>query len=81
MRREAVRALGEMRNPETVKALAIALEDGDVAIQHGAMAALENTTGKYYGTDVNAWRAFAQGQEVQPKERSIADRLHEFIYR
>ncbi len=81
VRREAVRALGAMNDAGTVKALAIALEDTDVAIQHRAMAELESTTGRYYGDDVNAWRAFAQGQNVTPKDRSIADRVHDLIYR
>jgi hypothetical protein len=86
VRQEAVRALERMDgSPEIeqlrVQALAIALEDSNVAIQHQAMASLESTTGKYFGPDVNAWRAFAQGQSVTPKDRSIAERVHEFIYR
>lgn len=81
VRQEAVRALEAMNDPSTVPALAIALEDRNVAIQHQAMVSLESTTGKYFGTDVNAWRAFAQGQNVTPKDRSIAERVHELIYR
>ena len=63
-----------------VPVLALALEDSNVAIQNRAMASLENTTGRYYGADVNAWRAFAQGQEVAPKSHSVAERVHEYIY-
>ncbi len=81
VRREAVLALSAMNDASTVKALAIALEDADVAIQHRAMAELESTTGRYYGDDVNAWRSFAQGQDVAPKDRSITDRVHDLIYR
>jgi HEAT repeat protein len=81
VRQEAVRALGSIADPGAVQALAIALEDNNVAIQHQAMISLESTTGKYFGKDVNAWRAFAQGQNVTPQDRSIAERVHEFIYR
>jgi HEAT repeat protein len=81
VRLAATRALGEIKDEGAVRALGIALEDSNVAMQHQAMVSLENSTGKYFGTDVNAWRAFAQGQEVTPQHRSIADRVHEFIYR
>jgi HEAT repeat protein len=81
VRGEAVKALAQVRDDGTVKALAIALEDKEVTIQKGAMVALESTTGKYYGNDVNAWRAAALGQEVKPQERSISERVHEYIYR
>jgi HEAT repeat protein len=81
VRLRAVRALGNVKDGSAVKALAIALQDNNVAIQNRAMASLESITGRYYGTDVNAWLAFAQGQEVPPKDRSVADRVHDFIYR
>jgi hypothetical protein len=83
VRMAAVRALGDIKDTQTnpVPALAVALEDSNVAIQNRAIASLENITGRYYGADVNAWRAYAQGQELPPKDRSVADRVHEFIYR
>jgi hypothetical protein len=81
VRLAAVTALGDVKDPNPVPALAIALEDNNVAIQHRAMLSLENVTGRYYGVDVNAWRGFAQGQDVTPKDRSVAERVHEYIYR
>jgi len=81
VRLAAVRALGEIGDAKAVPGLAVALEDTNVAVQHRAMTSLEGVTGRYYGKDVNAWRAFAQGQDVPPKTHSIAERVHEYIYR
>jgi HEAT repeat protein len=80
VRLAAIQGLGESGNAAAVPVLASALEDGNVAVQHRAMVSLEQVTGRYYGRDVNAWRSFAQGQDVKEAEpRSIAERLRELF--
>lgn len=79
VRLAAISALGDLKDQSIIPMLAIALEDNDVAIQNRAMVSLENLTGRYYGKDVNAWRAFAGGQEIPEKERSLAERLKRYF--
>lgn len=61
VRLAATEALGKIRSPETVKALAPALEDRDPAMQYVGVQSMKAVTGKDYGPDVQAWRQVAAG--------------------
>lgn len=71
VRMAAIRALGELKEPASVSALAVALEDPDPAMQHRAVQSLELVTGKDLGNDAVAWRTHLHGGTPQPKETSL----------
>jgi HEAT repeat protein len=72
----AAEALGKIKSPEAVKALAIALDDRDPAMQYVGVQSLKSITGKDYGPDVQVWRQVAAGGAL-PAEPvpSIAERI------
>jgi HEAT repeat protein len=57
---EAVRALGNFRDPLAVQALGSVLDDHDPAVQYLAMQALEKATGKEFGADVRRWKDYTE---------------------
>lgn len=80
VRHAAIRSLRDIKadaaNPyAVVGALTIALEDKDPATRAVTLAALENVTGRYYGTDADAWRRFAKGEDVPQQQRSLAQQF------
>jgi HEAT repeat protein len=77
VRHAAIRGLQNIQansaNPyAVVGALIVALDDKDPATRGLTLAALENVTGRYYGSDANAWRRFAKGENVPQQQRSLA---------
>jgi HEAT repeat protein len=74
----AARGLGELKDPGAVDALAIALDDTNPALQYRAVKSLEQSTGRNYGNDVEAWRQFAKGQTPQPRSPPLLARLRPF---
>jgi HEAT repeat protein len=73
IRLAATKALGKFRDPSVVRPLSIALEDPDPALQHRAVAALRNISGRDFGTDLAAWRQFARGDVIEmQQEESLA---------
>lgn len=76
VRLAATRALASYRDPAAVRAMAIALEDRDPALQFRAVQSLRQMTGLDYGNDVGRWLEFAQkGQLPAKRPLSIAERL------
>ena len=73
VRLQALRMLGELGDDRAVPVLAKALEDPDPAVQHRAVAALKEVSGRDLGNDVNAWRAWAADPEGSAAEWSIAE--------
>jgi HEAT repeat protein len=71
----AAEALGKIKSPEAVKALAVALDDRDPALQYVGVESLKSITGKDYGPDVQAWRQVAAGTPPATPEVSVAERL------
>jgi HEAT repeat protein len=72
VRLAAARALGKLKDPQSVPALTLALDDSNPAIQFRAMSSLKAVTGKNFET-VKEWKEFSQGNE--PDMPSIAERL------
>lgn len=80
VRLAAVRVLGEVKDQSTMRGLAMALEDSDIAVQHRAMQSLKAVSGKDYGNDVQKWREYVKGGNPQPPSYSIADRIKGIFY-
>jgi hypothetical protein len=79
VRMAATRALGALDDPGAVRALALALDDSDPALQNRAMLSLREVSGQDYGLDVAAWRQYARGEDPQYEAPSIAERLRELF--
>jgi hypothetical protein len=59
VRMAAVDALGAIKSPAAVNALAVALKDRDPAMQMAGVMAMKSVSGKDLGNDVQAWRQYA----------------------
>jgi HEAT repeat protein len=76
VRLAAAEALGKIKSPSSVSALAVALDDHDPAMQFAGMQSMKAVTGKDYGGDVQAWRQVAAGgTPAPPAAPSIASRI------
>jgi HEAT repeat protein len=76
VRMAAAEALGQIKTPEAMQAVAVALDDRDPAMQYVGTQAMKSITGKDYGGDVAAWRQVAAGQSPPPpKAPSLAERM------
>jgi HEAT repeat protein len=71
----AVQALGAFKDAGNVQALAAALEDSNIAVQHEAMQAMKSVSGEDFGNDAKAWRDYARSGNVSQPTPSIAARL------
>ena len=68
--------MGKTRDPAAIAALAAALEDTDVAMQHRAVCSLRDITGESLGNDVDRWRQYAKEGRLKPAEpSSLAGRM------
>jgi hypothetical protein len=66
---------------EATRALATALDDNDAALQHQAIASLEQVTGRSYGMNAPAWREYLDGgNPPTPPAPSVADRLKDWVW-
>ncbi len=76
VRLAATEALGKIKDPTAIAAVAIALDDRDPALQFVGVQSMQSLTGKHYGGDVKAWRQVAAGESPpEPKPPSIAERI------
>ncbi len=71
----ATKALGEMRDPQAVPLLAVALEDPDPALQFRAVEAMRLATGKNLGNDVNLWREYAKNPDPNASDEQLVNKL------
>jgi HEAT repeat protein len=71
----AAEALGKIKSPEAMRALAVALDDRDPAMQYVGVESLKSITGKDYGPDVQAWRQVAAGTPPAEPPVSVAERI------
>jgi len=79
VRLAAARGLGKLRDPGSMAALGLALEDPNPALQYRAVQSLKNISDQNYGDDVNAWRQFVQGEAPTPKNRSLAQKWRDLF--
>jgi len=78
VRIEAARELGQFKDPMAYQALGLALRAKDPALQYRAVESLKRSSGKDYGSDLEAWQKFAQGQDPGPEYvPSLAERFWE----
>lgn len=76
VRLAAAAALGNIKSPDAIQALAVALDDRDPALQYAGVQSMKSITGQDYGPDVQAWRqAAAGGAAPSPSTPSLAERL------
>jgi len=66
---------------EATRALALALDDNDAALQHQAIQSLEQVTGRSYGMSVPAWREYLEGgNPTPPPGPSLAQQVKGWIW-
>jgi hypothetical protein len=73
VRMAAARALGKLENPEAVKALSVALDDQNPAMQNRAKVSIEKVTKKEF-KNINECRDFVKNGR-EPTPTTIAERL------
>lgn len=72
----ATRGLANFSDPAAVRALGLALDDPDPALQHRAVQSLKEVTDKDFGNSIPEWRNFVRGEPVhRPEPPSIAETL------
>jgi hypothetical protein len=78
----AAAELKRFRNsPDATRALALALDDNDAALQHQAIKSLEQVTGHSYGMSVPAWREYlAGGSPTPPPGPTLAERWKGWVW-
>jgi HEAT repeat protein len=59
VRMAAIEALGRIKSPASVQALAAAVKDRDPAMQYAGVLAMQEASGEELGNDVEAWRQYA----------------------
>lgn len=75
----ATKALGQMQSPEALKALAVALEDRDPALQFAAVQSVKQISGQDFGGDVQAYLQFAKSDNptISKPPTSVAERIRQ----
>ncbi len=74
VRMAAAAALGHSHETIAVRALGVALDDKDPAMQYRAVVSLQTATGKDLGTDVDRWRQYVKTGDDRD-DRSLAQRM------
>jgi HEAT repeat protein len=75
VRVQAAQSLGEFNHSGNMQALAAALEDSNIAVQHAAMQSMKSVTGQDFGEDAKAWQEYAQSGAATQRSPSLAARL------
>lgn len=76
----AVKALGASGNQQSLVPLSEVMLDADPALQAQAQESLVTVSGRDYGSDVEAWRQFAQSGKSDAPEISFAEKLRRAFY-
>jgi len=81
VRLAAVEAFGAIKSPESIAALATALEDNDPAMQYAGVRSMQAISDRDFGGNVTSWLQYAKGAEPTPSaegaEISVAGRLRD----
>ena len=76
VRLAAAEALGEIRDPASVPALGVALQDRDPAMQYQAVCSLRQVAPTDLGNDVERWRQYVKdGSIAPPKSVPLAEQF------
>jgi HEAT repeat protein len=75
VRLAATRELASFSDPPSIRALGIALDDPNPALQFRAMQSLKVASGRQYGDDIAMWRSWIRGEEPLEPEPSVADQV------
>jgi HEAT repeat protein len=71
----AAKSLGQFKDSTNMKALATALEDNNIAVQHAAMQSMKSVSGQDFGDNAQSWREYAQRGTTSAETPSIASKL------
>jgi HEAT repeat protein len=81
VRLAAARSLRTYKDPVAVRALGMALDENDAAMQFVAMDSLKSASGKDYGQSLAAWKEYVQGGDpAPPAPPSIAQQIQQWWY-
>lgn len=76
VRLAATEELSNFKHWDAVRALGLALDDKNPALQHRAVQSLKEVSGESYGDNVPAWREYVAGRNPpQPEPPSLTERL------
>ena len=68
------------RDRRVLEALALALEDSDPALQYRVLESLRSASGEDFGTDLSAWRTYAQtGAPPNRPSASLAEQFRGWL--
>ena len=79
VRLAATRQLAAYSEPQSLKALGIALNDPNPALQYRAMQSLKTASGRNYGDDIAMWRSWIRGEEPAEPPPSLADQFRRWF--
>ncbi len=79
VRLKATEALADFRDPVAVRALGVALDDKDPALQYRAMQSLRSATGRDFGNNSVAWREYLRGGNPPDQPESLVQKLYEWF--
>jgi HEAT repeat protein len=80
VRLAAVRAMGTTGDASAVAPLAEVMGDADPAVKARAYESITAVSGRDYGTDVQAWRQYAQTGTTTVPEVSFTAKLRKMFY-
>jgi hypothetical protein len=75
VRVQAAKSLGQFKDAGNMQALAGALEDTDIAVQHTAMQSMKAVSGRDYGENAQQWSEYAKSGAAGQETPSIAGRI------
>ncbi len=78
VRMKALESLGKHRTDEVKQFLAKQLEDRSPVVQYQATLALKDLTGKDLDPDVDAWKRYLAGENVERTTPSMAEYLYSY---
>jgi HEAT repeat protein len=79
VRLAAAKALGDLKDPSSLRNLGLALEQGDPAMQYACIESMKKISGKDYGSNLSAWQEFAEGGEPVEEPATIAKGLQSLL--